>query len=79
MLLADATLTLPDNFWVGVIGSIIFGFLGLVLLLGGFKLFDWILPKVDFQAELKGNPVALAIVIAAFFLALSHIIASVVH
>jgi uncharacterized membrane protein YjfL (UPF0719 family) len=74
-----AFVTLPENFWVGVVGSVIFGFLGLVLLLFGFKLFDWLLPKVDFQAELKGNPVALAIVIAAFFLALAHIVASVVH
>ena len=74
-----AFITLPENFWVGVTGSVIFGFLGIVLLLGGFKLFDWLLPKVDFQEVLKQNPIATAIVIAAFFLSLAHIIASVVH
>jgi uncharacterized membrane protein YjfL (UPF0719 family) len=70
---------LPDNFWIGATGSLIFGFVGIFLLLFGFKLFDWLLPKVDFQQELKSNPIAIAIVIGAFFLSLSHIIASCVN
>lgn len=70
---------LPENFWIGVVGSLIFGFVGIVLLLVGFKLFDWLLPKVDFQSEMKGNPLATAIIVAAFFLGLAHIIASCVH
>lgn len=70
---------LPDTFWVGVLGSIIFGIIGIILLLGGYKLFDWLTPKVDFQSRLHDNPVACAIVIGAFFLAVAHIIASVVH
>lgn len=72
-------MTLPDNFWVGVLGSIIFGILGVILLLGGYKLFDWLTPKIDFQQKLHDNPIAAAIVIAAFFLSVAHIIASVVH
>ena len=72
-------LHLPENFWVGVTGSVVFGVVGVFLLLFGFKLFDWILPKVDFQAELKGNPLAVSIVVAAFFLSLGHIVASCVH
>ena len=71
--------TLPENFWVGVTGSIVFGLLGITFLLFGFKLFDWMLQKVDFQESMKSNPIAAAIVIAAFFLSLSNIIASVVH
>lgn len=72
-------MNLPENFWVGVAGSVIFGFLGIFLLLIGFKLFDWMLPKIDFQESLSENPISVAVVIAAFFLAVSHIIASVVH
>jgi len=72
-------MNLPENFWIGVFGSLIFGFMGIVLLLGGFKMFDWLLPKVDFQAEMKGNPLATSIIVASFFLALAHIIASCVH
>lgn len=79
MLFAEMTFALPDNFWVGAIGSVIFGFIGIVLLLLGFKMFDWLLPKVDFQKEMSNNPLAMAIVVAAFFLAIAHIIASVVH
>jgi uncharacterized membrane protein YjfL (UPF0719 family) len=72
-------MNLPENFWVGVVGSVIFGFLGIFLLLFGFKLIDWMLPKIDFQETLKQNPISVAMVIAAFFIAVSHIISSVVH
>ena len=72
-------IALPENFWVGVSGSVVFGLLGILFLLFGFKLFDWILPKVDFQESMKSNPLAAAIVVGSFFLALAHIISSVVH
>ena len=74
-----AEFVLPENFWVGIVGSGLFGFVGIFFLLLGYKLFDWLQPKIDFQAELKQSPIAVAIVIGAFFLALAHIIASVVH
>jgi putative membrane protein len=71
-------LTLPETFWVGFTGSVVFGLLGIVLLLFGFKLFDWILPKVDFQVAMQ-DPKACAIVVASFFFSLAYIIASVVQ
>lgn len=74
-----SVVTLPENFVIGAIGSIIFGLLGIQLLLLGFKFFDWILPKVDFQDLLNKNPIAAAIVIAAFFIALGQIVSSVLH
>lgn len=70
---------LPENFIIGAIGSMIFGFLGIFLLLLGFKLFDWMLPKIDFQVQLNESPVATAVVIASFFLSLALIISSVLH
>ena len=70
---------LPENFWIGIFGSFIFGVVGIFLLVGGFKLFDLILPRVDFQKEMAGNPLATSIVIGSFFLALAHIIASCLH
>lgn len=72
-------LTLPDTFWVGFAGTVIFGLLGNLFLLVGFLVFDKILPKVDFQESMKANPMAAAVIVAAYFLGLSHIIASVVH
>ncbi|MGH7132637.1 MAG: DUF350 domain-containing protein [Phycisphaerales bacterium] len=62
-----------------IFGAIIFGVIGIVLLLVGFKLFDWITPKIDVQHELaeKGN-IAVAIVVAAILLGLSIILTRVV-
>lgn len=70
---------LPENFLIGAIGSLIFGFVGILLLLLGFKLFDWMLPKIDFQETLDEQPIAIAIVIASFFISLALIISCVVH
>ncbi len=67
---------LPEGYWSelwgGFIGSLVFGLLGLVLILLGFKLFDWITPRIDIQRELaeKSN-VAVAIVCAATILGVS--------
>lgn len=70
---------LPENFWIGVMGSVVFGLLGIGFLLGGFKLFDWLLPKVDFQEAMKQSPMGTCVVVSSFFLALAYIVASVVH
>lgn len=74
-----SVVSLPENFIIGAIGAIIFGIVGIQLLLIGFKLFDWLLHKVDFQKSLNANPIAAAIVIGAFFLALGLIISSVLQ
>lgn len=66
---------LPENFVIGLLSSLLFGIMGIILLICGFKFFDWLMPKLDFQEELKSNPIAIAIVIGSFFLSLAHIIA----
>jgi hypothetical protein len=70
---------MPTNFWVGAAGSLLFGSVGIFLFLLGFKIFDWMLPKVDFQDSLKENPLAVSVVIAAFFIAIAQIISAVIH
>lgn len=71
---------LPDTFWPGFLAALLYGPLGIVLALLGFKVFDWITPKMDIEKELteKGN-LAVAIVCAALILGVCYIIASVVH
>lgn len=69
---------MPENFWIGIVGSLAFGWVGIFLLISGFKLFDKILSKINFQTELQKDPIAIAIVIGSFFLSLAHIIASCV-
>ena len=58
--------------------SIIFGFVGIVLLVFGYWFFDKVLTKLDFNQELKEKNVAMAIVIAGFMIAIGIIIAGVV-
>ena len=58
--------------------SIVFGFIGIVLLIVGYCLFDKVLTKVDFNEELKNKNVAVAIVIAGFMIAIGIIISGVI-
>jgi len=58
-----------------VIGmNFLYAALGVVLMFGSYRLIDILTPSVDFQAELKNGNVAVAIFIAALFLAIAIII-----
>lgn len=70
---------LPDTFFVGVVGSFAFGLMGLLMLLMGFKLFEWITPKLNVEEELGKGNMSVAIVVGGLFLALAFIISHVVH
>jgi putative membrane protein len=73
-------MTFPEEFWGnlwgGVVGTIVFGLIGIVLTLFGLKVFDWITPRLDVQKELveKSN-IAVAIVSGALILGICHIVA----
>ena len=73
-------MNLPETFWPGFLAALLYGPLGIALAVLGFKVFDWITPKMDIQKELteKGN-LAVAIVCAAIILGVCYIVASVVH
>jgi putative membrane protein len=72
-------MSLPDTFMVGVLGSIIFGTLGLALLLLGYTCFKWVTPKLDVENELAKGNIAVAITCAALFFGIAYIVAHVVH
>jgi uncharacterized membrane protein YjfL (UPF0719 family) len=58
-----------------VIGlNFLYAGLGVVLMFVSYRLIDILTPSVDFQAELKNGNVAVAIFIAALFLAIAIII-----
>ena len=58
-----------------VIGlNFLYAALGVVLMFVSYRLIDILTPSVDFQAELKNGNVAVAIFIAALFLAIAIII-----
>jgi putative membrane protein len=65
--------------WTLVGNALGFGFIGIFLALLGFKLFDWLLPRVHVQSELADKQnVAVAIVCAAVILGICYVVAHVV-
>jgi uncharacterized membrane protein YjfL (UPF0719 family) len=74
-----ASYSLPEHFWAGIVGSAVFGLIGIVLLLLGYWLFDKITPRIDVQKELSEKNVAVAVVIGALLLGIAYITAHVVQ
>jgi putative membrane protein len=75
--------TFPEEFWSnlwgGIVGTIVFGLIGILLTILGLKIFDWITPRLDIQKELvERTNMAVAIVCAALILGICHIIAVVI-
>jgi putative membrane protein len=69
---------MSENFGMSVLSASVFGLLGIILMMLGFKVFDWITPKIDIERELaEKHNIAVAIVVAAVFLGISVILACV--
>ncbi|HYV30848.1 MAG TPA: DUF350 domain-containing protein [Candidatus Binatia bacterium] len=69
---------LPDYFLGDLAATLAFGLIAILLVVIGYKVFDKLTPKLDFDDLLiKGN-VAMAIVIGSFILGLCHVVARVV-
>ena len=81
LLAAEETNELfPLYFWRGVIAAVLYGLLGLGLVLLGFKLFDWITPRMNIEKELaEKNNIAVAIVVGSIIIGVCYLVASVVH
>ena len=57
-----------------VAGNLMYAALGVLLMFGGFLLFDKLTPRVDFSGELGKGNIAVGIVIGALFFAIAYII-----
>jgi uncharacterized membrane protein YjfL (UPF0719 family) len=77
MLFAD--FSTPDNFWAAVGGSVVFGLIGIILLIFGYKVFDWLTPALHFQEELKKGNIAVAIVVSVLLAAIAYIAANAIR
>ena len=64
--------------WHGALSSLVFGLIGIVLLVVGYWLFDIITPRMDVQKELCENNLAIGVVIAALLLGIAYVAAHVV-
>jgi uncharacterized membrane protein YjfL (UPF0719 family) len=60
------------------IGSIVFGLIGIALLLVGYFVFDLLARRIDIQEQLNKGNTAVAIVVGALLLAIAYIAAHVV-
>lgn len=70
---------MPENFLIGALGSLMFGFIGMVLLFASYFSFDFLLEKVDISEELNKGNISVAIVVASLLISIALIISSVVH
>ena len=61
-----------------VLSAVVFGLIGIGLLLLGYWLFDLITPRIDVQKELCEKNLAVAMVVAALLLGIAYVAAHVV-
>jgi len=50
--------------------------MGIILLIGGYKIFDWLTPKWDFSHIIENANLAGAIIIASFIAGLAWVVSS---
>lgn len=72
MLLAEAWNL--EAFGNSLLAAAVFGLLGIALLALGFKVFEWITPKLNVEEELGKGNVAVAVVIAAAIIGVALIV-----
>jgi putative membrane protein len=71
-------LHLPEYFLTDLLSTVAFGVVAIFLVVLGYKVFDKLTAKLDFDdLIIKGN-IAMAIVIGSFILGLCHVVARVV-
>jgi uncharacterized membrane protein YjfL (UPF0719 family) len=65
---------------MSIIGlNFVYAILGVVLMWVSYRVFDLLTPKVDFAEELKKGNVAVAIFIAALFIAIALIVGNALN
>ena len=60
--------------WTIILLNFVYAALGLILLFVAYKIFDWLMPRINFEEELKKGNLAVAIFIAAIFITIGMVI-----
>jgi len=60
--------------WTVILLNLMYAVIGVVLMFVSYKVFDLLSPKINFEDELKKGNIAVAIFIAALFIAIALII-----
>lgn len=69
---------LPEYLFSDIAATIAFGLVAILLVVFGYKIFDWLTPKISFDDLLNKGNMALAVVLGSFILGLSYVVARVV-
>jgi putative membrane protein len=78
--LEPGTMTLLADVWtansfeMSLLAAAVFGLLGIAMLVLGYKVFEWITPKLNVEEELTKGNVAVGIAVGALLLAISLIV-----
>jgi putative membrane protein len=68
----------PPTFWPGLCATLVYGVVGIALVVLGFKVFDWLTPRIHIQQEIaEKNNMAVAILMASVILGICYIVAQV--
>ena len=65
--------------WTVVALNLVYAVLGVVLMFISYRVIDWLTPQVNFPDELKKGNVAVAIFIAAIFIAVAMVVAQALN
>ena len=71
-------LHLPDYIVGDLVSTFIFGLVAILLIVIGYKVFDKLTPRLDFDGLLKNGNMAMAVVIGSFIIGLCYVVAHVV-
>ncbi len=66
------------DLWTGLGASLVFGLAGILLLMAGYFVFEYLTAKLHVQEELAKGNLAVAVVVAALLLSIAWIVAQVV-
>src|ERR1700680_4527090 len=70
-------LSLPDHFLGDVVSAFCFGLLAILLVVLGFKVFDWLTPRCNFQDEINKGNMSAGVIIGSVILGICYVIAQV--
>jgi putative membrane protein len=68
----------PNTLWEAALASTLFGLIGIVLAILGFKVFDWLTPGNLQEEILKKNNTAAAILGGAFIVGICIVVAAAI-
>ena len=63
-----------DSFGMSLMAAAAFGLLGIAMLGLGFKMFEWITPKLNVEEELTKGNMAVGVAVAAMLIGVSLIV-----